>query len=218
MPARAQLAALELQQLRALTDLARRGGTHDMGKTANRRKGGLGGWAAKEALAGDRLPYRALADENVVLLRDGALMLSLMVPGLAFETADSDELNAHVAAREVLLRSALDARFVVYHHVIRRRVEIELDGAFDDPLAAHIDARWRQRTASGALFVNDQFITLVRRPARGKAGWADKLARMWQRKGQAPLEADPGDLRALRAAGAALVASLGAYGARLLGD
>ena len=28
-------------------------------------------WAKKEALAGDRLPYLALVDENVVLLRDG---------------------------------------------------------------------------------------------------------------------------------------------------
>ncbi|WP_260924295.1 VirB4 family type IV secretion/conjugal transfer ATPase [Novosphingobium sp. 9] len=178
----------------------------------------LTGWAGKEAMAGDRLPYRSLLDENVVLLRDGSVMLSLAVPGLSFETADSDELNAHLAAREVLLRSALDARFVLYHHVIRRRVEIELDGAFDDPLAAHIDARWRARTASGALFVNDQFVTLVRRPARGKAGWADRLSRAWSRKGQAEAEADPADIRALRAAASAMVASLGAYGARLLGD
>ncbi|MCJ2185136.1 VirB4 family type IV secretion/conjugal transfer ATPase, partial [Novosphingobium sp. 1949] len=138
----------------------------------------LTGWAAREVLAGDRLPYDALVDEHVVRLRDGSVMLALMVPGFAFETADTEELNAHVATREVLLRSALDARFVLYHHVIRRRVEIELDGRFDDPLAAHIDARWRERTRSGALFVNDQFVTLVRRPARGKAGWPDRLARL----------------------------------------
>jgi|GEM_PF-3471874 len=139
-------------------------------------KGALGGWAAKETLVGDRLPYQALVDENVVLLRDGSVMLSLMVPGFAFETADSEELNAHVATREVLLRSSLDARFVLYHHVIRRRVQIALEGQFEDPLAAHIDARWRARTGSGALFVNDQFVTLVRRPARGKAGWLALLA------------------------------------------
>ena len=30
---------------------------------------------------------------------------------------------AHAGTREVLLRSALDARFVYYHHVVRRRVE-----------------------------------------------------------------------------------------------
>ncbi|WP_159980223.1 MULTISPECIES: VirB4 family type IV secretion/conjugal transfer ATPase [unclassified Novosphingobium] len=180
-------------------------------------KSPLKGWGAKEVLAGDRLPYAALVDENVVRLRDGSVMLSLMVPGLAFETADTDELNAHVATREVLLRSALDARFVLYHHVIRRRVEIEMDGRFDDALSAHIDARWRARTSSGALFVNDQFITLVRRPARGKAGWADKLSRMMKSKAES-VEADPGDVRALKAAASAMVASLGAYGARLLGD
>lgn len=178
----------------------------------------LKGWGRKEALAGDRLPYQSLVDENVVLLRDGSIMLSLMVPGFAFETADTDELNAHVATREVLLRSSLDARFVLYHHVIRRRVEIELEGQFDDPLAAHVDARWRARTGSGALFVNDQFITLVRRPARGKAGWADKLSRMMKRKSGEVAEVDPADLRALRAAASAMTATLAAYGARLLGD
>lgn len=178
----------------------------------------LMGWGAKEVLAGDRLPYAALVDENVVLLRDGSVMLSLMVPGLAFETADTDELNAHVATREVLLRSSLDARFVLYHHVIRRRVEIEMAGQFEDPLAAHIDARWRARTGSGALFVNDQFVTLVRRPARGKAGWADRLSRLMRNKGAAPVDADPADVRALRAAASAMQASLGAYGARILGD
>ena len=140
-------------------------------------------WADKEALAGDRLPYRALIDEHAVLLRDGSVMMALAVPGLAFETADADELNAHAAAREVLLRSTLDARFVLYHHVVRRRVHAELGGAFDAPLAAHIDARWREKLAGGALYVNDQFITLVRRPARGKAGWADKLTRMVKRRG-----------------------------------
>jgi type IV secretion system protein VirB4 len=176
------------------------------------------GWGKKEAMVGDRLPYLSLIDENVLLLRDGSVMLSLMVPGFAFETADTDELNAHAATREVLLRSSLDARFVLTHHVIRRRVEIEMESQFSDPLTAHIDARWRQRTSSGAMFVNDQFVTLVRRPARGKAGWADKLSRMMKRSGTGPVEADIGDVRALRAAASAMTASLGAYGARLLGD
>ncbi len=176
-------------------------------------------WARKEAKAGDRLPYMALVDENVVLLRDGSVMLSLMVPGLAFETADSDELNAHAATRELLLRSALDSRFVLYHHVIRRWVHVELDGAFDDALSAHIDARWRERTGSGALYVNDQFVTLVRRPSRGKAGWPERLSRLMRRKAaRSEVMAEPSDLRELRAAASAMVASLGAYGARLLGD
>jgi type IV secretion system protein VirB4 len=175
-------------------------------------------WASKEAMAGDRLPYRALVDDKVVLLRDGSVMCSLLVPGISFETADADELNAHAAVREVLLRASLDARFVLYHHVVRRRVHVELAGAFEDPLAGHIDARWRSALGSGALFVNDQFVTLVRRPARGKAGWPERLGRMFRNRGSDPVEAEVADVRALRAAASAMLAALGAYGARLLGD
>jgi type IV secretion system protein VirB4 len=178
---------------------------------------GPAAWAKKEALAGERLPYLSLVDDNVVLLRDGSVMLSLVVPGISFETADSAELNAQTATREVLLRSALDARCVLYHHVIRRRVHVELGGTFDDPIAAHIDERWRDKLSHGALYVNDQFVTLVRRPARGKAGWADKVSRMLKR-GRAPVVAEETDVRALRAAATSMVASLGDYGARLLGD
>ncbi|MCZ8370596.1 MAG: VirB4 family type IV secretion/conjugal transfer ATPase [Porphyrobacter sp.] len=179
---------------------------------------GAAAWSAKEARVGDRLPYARLIDENTVLLRDGSVMGAIQVPGLLFETEDSDALNAHAATREVMLRSTLDARFVMYHHVIRRRVEVELDAEFPDPLSRHIDARWKQRLAGGSLFINDQFVTLIRRPARGKTGLPERLSKMFSRAGADELEADPKDLRSLKAAITGLVASLQQYGAAVLGD
>lgn len=179
---------------------------------------GPASWSAKEARVGDRLPYARLIDENTVLLRDGSVMSAIQVPGLLFETEDSDALNAHAATREVMLRSTLDARFVMYHHVIRRRVEVELDAEFPDPLSRHIDARWKQRLAGGSLFINDQFVTLIRRPARGKTGLPERLSRLFSRAGADELEADPKDLRSLKAAITGLVASLQNYGAAVLGD
>jgi type IV secretion system protein VirB4 len=178
---------------------------------------GAAAWSRKEAHAGDRLPYLRLVDAQTVLLRDGSLMTALQVPGLLFETEETAALNAHAATREVMLRSNLDARFVLYHHVIRRRVSVSLEASFDDPLAAHIDRRWREKLGSGSLFVNDQFVTLVRRPARGKAGLAEKAARLLRRK-RDEVEADPRELRSLRAAAQGLAASLGDYGAQALGD
>ena len=179
---------------------------------------GAAAWSAKEALVGDRLPYDRLIDENTVLLRDGSVMSAIQVPGLLFETEDSDALNAHAATREVMLRSTLDARFVMYHHVIRRRVEVELEAEFPDPLSRHIDARWKQRLAGGSLFINDQFVTLIRRPARGKTGLPERIAKMFSRAGQEELEADPKDVRSLKAAITGLVASLQSYGAAVLGN
>ncbi|WP_128893257.1 VirB4 family type IV secretion/conjugal transfer ATPase [Erythrobacter sp. HKB08] len=179
---------------------------------------GAAAWSAKEARAGDRLPYARLIDEHTLLLRDGSIMTSIQVPGLLFETEDTDALNAHAGTREVMLRSTLDARFVMYHHVVRRRVEVELDAEFDDPLSAHIDRRWKERLGKGALFINDQFVTLIRRPARGKAGIAERAAKFFKGKRDAEFEYDPKDVRALKAAATGLIASLQSYGATLLGD
>ena len=140
------------------------------------------------------------------------------MPGLLFETEDSEALNAHAATREVMLRSTLDARFVLYHHVIRRRVEVELDAEFPDPLSRHIDARWKERLADGSLFINDQFVTLIRRPARGKTGLPERISKFFARRGQDELEAYPKDILCLKAAITGLTASLSAYGASVLGD
>ena len=179
---------------------------------------GAAAWSAKEARAGDRLPYARLVDESTLLLRDGSVMTAIQVPGLLFETEDSEALNAHAATREVVLRSTLDARFVLYHHVIRRRVSVDLEAEFPDPISRHIDACWRDRLGSGQLFVNDQFITLIRRPARGKAGLVERVGKKFRRQDGDRLEPDPKDLRSLRAASQGLVAALSAYGATPLGE
>ncbi|MDG5746849.1 VirB4 family type IV secretion/conjugal transfer ATPase [Qipengyuania sp. XHP0207] len=179
---------------------------------------GAAAWGSKEARAGDRLPYARLIDDSTLLLRDGSVMTAIQVPGLLFETEDSEALNAHAATREVVLRSTLDARFVLYHHVIRRRVSVDLEASFPDPISRHIDTRWRERLGSGQLFVNDQFITLIRRPARGKAGLVERVSKGLKRKGREQVEADPKDLRSLRAASQGLVAALQAYGATPLTD
>jgi type IV secretion system protein VirB4 len=175
---------------------------------------GPAAWWKREAKAGDRLPYATHLNDSTLMLRDGGLMQTLAIAGMPFETEDADQLNHMLGVREVMLRSALDARFVLYHHVIRRRVTVSLDGEYAQPFAAELDWQWRQRLAARQLFVNEQFITLVRRPPRGKTGWPERLSRWFNRREEVQ---DPGLVRELDAAMRALLASLQPYGARLLG-
>jgi type IV secretion system protein VirB4 len=195
MPQSAQLVALGLQQLYAM------------------KLRGPASWLGKEAQVGDRLPYARLIDSRTVQLRDGGLMQTLLVPGIAFETEDADQLNHLLRTREVLLRAALDARFVLYHHIIRRQVEVSLDARFSSPFAAELDRQWQTRLRQRQLFVNEQFITLVRRPPRGKTGWPERLAR---RFGRGTAGNDPNLCRELDMAMRSLVEGLQPYGARLL--
>ena len=175
-------------------------------------------WGKKEARAGDRLPYAAHLDDKTLRLRDGGLMQALAIAGMPFETETADQLNHMLGVREVMLRSALDGRFVLYHHVIRRQVGVALAAEFDSPFAAELDRQWRERLAARQLFVNEQFLTLVRRPARGKAGWPERMARLVGRSldGDSD-EVDPALQRELDAASQALISSLESYGARQLG-
>ncbi len=179
------------------------------------RDGLFARWRQREARAGDRLPYAALISSHVLALRDGSLLVALHVPGWPAETAQADEINAHAAQRDVWLRAGIDARYALGHHIIRRRVALDRAGSFDDAMSAHIDARWHDRVGTGALYVNDQFITLLRRPPRGKTGWIEAARR---RLRPADAGIDPGEVRALLAAATGLAAALAPAGARILGD
>ncbi|MAW81901.1 MAG: type VI secretion protein [Parvularcula sp.] len=168
--------------------------------------------ARREQKAGSRLPYRRHADAATLLLRDGALMQTLHVTGLAFETADTEELNHRQAVRDVMLRAVGSPQFTLHHHIVRRRVSPSLEGRFADPVSDGIDRLWQGRLSERRLFVNELFLTLVYRPASGKRGLLHRLS---ARKANADAQLAQ-TIKALNSARESLMASLGAYGPRLL--
>jgi type IV secretion system protein VirB4 len=172
----------------------------------------------KEQPAGDHLPYLAQIDENTLLLRDGRLMQVLTLDGLLFETADSEEINYRKVLRDAMLQAIGTSRFALYHHIVRRRVEPQLDAEFPDPFSAQVDANWRRRLESKRLFTNDLFIALIRRPLQGRGGIADRFAGLFGRVSADNWAADfAAERRELDAARDALLAALSQYGARTLG-
>ena len=180
---------------------------------------GFASWFKTEHRVGDRLPYDRLLDERTIQLRDGSLMQSIYLEGFAFETADTDEVNHRQIVRAAALRAIGSSRFVVYHHIIRRRVSVGLHAAFDDPVCNLIQQTWQKKLASRQLFVNDLFITIVRRDPKGKVGVAERIADLFG-KGMgenAVAAAEARDHRELMAASEALMAALQAYGPRQLG-
>ena len=173
---------------------------------------------AKEKPAGDHLPYLAQIDDNTLLLRDGRLMQVLTLDGLLFETADTEEINYRKALRDAMLQAIGTSRFALYHHVVRRRVEPQLEASFPDPFSAELDANWRRRLESKRLFTNDLYIAVIRRPRQGRGGIADRLARLFGRVSAENWAANFADeRRELDAARDALLAALSQYGARALG-
>lgn len=171
---------------------------------------------AREKPAGHHLPYAAQRDDYTIETRDGLLFQVIALRGMMFETADSEELNYRKALRDAMLQSVGSSRFSLYHHVIRRRVDMELEATFPDSFSQSLDDKWRARLGKRQLYVNELYLTLVRRPLQGGIGVADRL-RGWLGAADNSKAANfATEVRALNAARDALMAALSSYGPRLL--
>ncbi|MES2986274.1 MAG: VirB4 family type IV secretion/conjugal transfer ATPase [Pseudomonadota bacterium] len=173
--------------------------------------------AAREKTAGKHLPYARHVDDFTVETHDGLLMQFIHLRGLLFETADTEELNYRKRLRDATLQSLGSSRFAIYHHIVRRRVDTELTGEYGDSFATTLDAAWRARIASKQLYVNDLFITIVRRPLQGKIALLERLRGLIGSPTQSEHATVAPELRQLNTAREALMAGLGAYRPRLLG-
>jgi type IV secretion system protein VirB4 len=172
---------------------------------------------AREQPAGAHLPYARHVDDSTIETRDGLLMRTIRLGGLLFETADTDELNYRAELRDAMLKAIGSSRFAIYHHVVRRRAEAALEARFPDEFSRHLAQRWRDRLAAREMYVNDLFLTVVRRPMPGRRGVLDRVRRLAGRATAADRAAAfATEKRALDSAVEALVAALGAYSPRVL--
>lgn len=171
---------------------------------------------AREKAAGEHLPYAAHINPHTVRTRDGLMMQIIHLRGLHFETADTEELDYRKRLRDAMLQAVGTSRFALYHHVVRRRVDAELTSQFPDSFSQQLDERWRARLATKQLYVNELFLTLIRRPMPGRIGALDRLRSWLGSAGLDQAASEAYELRELDAGREALMAALGSYEPRLL--
>ena len=171
---------------------------------------------AKEVPVGRHLPYARHVDDVTLETRDGLLLQTIRLRGLLFETSDSEELNYRAELRDAMLRALGSSRFAIYHHSVRRRADVALGDEFPDPFSQSLDDKWRARLEGRNLFVNDLFLTIVRRPMQGRLGFADRLRSWIGRQGDDRRVQLLADLRSLNDAREAVVSALASYDPHVL--
>lgn len=172
---------------------------------------------SRELPAGKHLPYARHLDDHTIETRDGLLMQVIHMRGMLFETADTEEINYRKRLRDAMLQAIGSSRYAIYHHVVRRRIDVGLSEGHPDPFSRQLDAAWRRRLEGKRLYVNELFLTLVRRPLQGRIG---RLDRIREKLGRASIAPDAGaahERHQLAQARDALMAALGSYEPRLLG-
>ena len=179
----------------------------------------FGAVSRRERPVASHIPYTRHVDDHVVRTRDGLVMIFLKLEGYSFETADISEINSRLLARNDIVRTLANSRFALVGHVIRREVKPHIASTFDNALCREIDTRYDAALSKRRMFVNELYVTVVRRPLQGQAGTFDAiLTKILGRKDQAGESvAVQTALTELRDAATAVRENLAAYGARQLG-
>ena len=171
----------------------------------------------RELEAQEFIPYGRHVDAHTITVGTQGLMTMVEISGFAFETADTQDLNGLQARLNTLWRNIADPRLALYSILIRRRVERYPDGRSASPFAAALDAKYRTRLTSLALYENRQILALVWMPGTDAEVKAAALFASLRRARDAHGEADPKALKALADATRVVVTELAPLGARQLG-
>ncbi|MDD9900376.1 MAG: VirB4 family type IV secretion/conjugal transfer ATPase [Alphaproteobacteria bacterium] len=191
-----------------------------MQQTAAKKKDTLNGMLSRtEETVSRFIPYTRHIDETTIKTREGYLLKVIKLEGLPFETADQIDLNQRKNIRATLLRGLSNSRFAVYHHVIRREDRSDTAGFFENDWCQNLDKAYRARLASKRMFVNEQYLTIIRRPQQGAIGLMAEIGRTISKK----IDRDLGKSRqieahkALNEAVANIMTTLSPYRPTLLG-
>ncbi|PZM15712.1 VirB4 family type IV secretion/conjugal transfer ATPase [Rhizobium tubonense] len=180
---------------------------------------GFGKTAGREKPMARHIPYTRHVADTVVRLESGALLSIIRLDGLFFQTEDQAELNMRSVVQNTMIRALGSSRFSLWSTVIRRQVDTDLEGAFDDPFCALLDRRYMAQLSEKRMFTNELYISVLRSGIRGALAIGDKASRLVDRAGSREVADDRlresvGELEELVGS---ICRDLQKYGARPLG-
>ncbi|AHX11745.1 type IV secretion/conjugal transfer ATPase, VirB4 family protein [Neorickettsia helminthoeca str. Oregon] len=123
--------------------------------------------ASSEFHSRNFVPYKEHLDSNTVLLKDNSMLRVIKLVGYPFETADDEDVDINKSIRNQLFKSVSVGHFALSFHLIRRRESNYAHSFFSARMPNHfgdyVRKRWRQKYSNKSMFVNELYISIVRR-------------------------------------------------------
>ena len=147
-------------------------------------------YAKREVGAGIFIPYLCHWNRNTLLTKKKELLQVIKLDGFSFETADDEDVDIRKNIRNLLLKGMASGKFGLYFHTIRRKQSVFLEKAPNiDPnikipknFATYVEQEWRKKHITQQAFVNEHYITLIRRPDTKGAAIVEHLFKKMQQQ------------------------------------
>jgi type IV secretion system protein VirB4 len=115
------------------------------------------------------IPYRAHVASAVLRTRDGDYLQVLRLGGQSFESADTEQVNGWHERLNVLWRNLAEPGVALWTHVVRRRAPLAQSADAPVQFAGRLLERYLQRLSAERLMVNELYVSVLYRPAPGRA-------------------------------------------------
>ena len=183
-----------------------------------RRRTEKASYAKIEVSEADFVPYQYHWDKETILTKKKEFIQIIKLDGFSFETADDEDVDMKKMVRNSLLKSMAEGSFAVWFHTVRLRQSAYPAGRQPAGFAAMVDKHWREKHHNKDSYVNELYITIVRK--RDTAGVA-KIEALFQKASESTSKAS--QQKAMKSAhkevaeaASRLVSTMKDYGARLL--
>ncbi len=174
--------------------------------------------SGREVSAGEFIPYKYHWDKETIITKKNELIQIVKLDGFSFETADDDDVDMKKMVRNSLLKSMSDGTFAMWFHTVRRRQSAYPRGKQPEGFAHYLDEKWREKHESHESYVNELYITVIRKhDTKGAAKIENFFKSIEQKANKASQEEEMREMhKELKEAVYRLLATFKDYGAQVL--
>ena len=126
--------------------------------------------AAAQVPAADHIPLSVHVRDNVIKNKmTGDYLATWKLEGIAFETADMNDLSGYKEGLCNFLRSLGGGNFAVWSHKVRRVVRERLQGKYTNEFARELDERYYKTFDTVRQMATELYLTVVYRPTPSRS-------------------------------------------------
>ena len=113
-----------------------------------------------EVGASEHIPITHLNEPSIFELSTGQVGCVIKLKGIPFDTATNDNLNQFRRSKHHAVCS-LGEEFAIYEYIVRRKLDVYLDGDFPDDFTRTVDAKYHRQFKHSNIYANELYLVLV---------------------------------------------------------
>ncbi len=133
------------------------------------------GIAKKEVPEAEFIPYDGHWSRDCILTKEKELLMVIRLAGFSFETADDDDVDMKKIVRNTLFKSVASGNYALWFHTVRRKQVASVEGEFEGAFCEYMDREWERKHENNESFVNDLYLTVIKKKSTETVGKIEDL-------------------------------------------